>query len=242
MHFNRVAAAISISLAAMVCVSSVQAAQTHQYRLDGSLSDDFAGPALLSNGGILGASGYSFGANQGLTLGASLGSVYTIDLSFRFDTHGGWQKIIDFSNLALDSGMYTLGSNYNFYPEADMGAAPGDGVDGRLTLTRDASNTVSVYANGVFSGSFVDSSGLANFGGNNANFFIDDFATSQGEAAGGFVDYIRTWDTALNANDVAALGSPVAAPIPEPETYAMMLAGLGLLAVVARRRRQKQVA
>lgn len=30
-----------------------------------------------------------------------------------------------------------------------------------------------------------------------------------------------------------------AAPIPEPETYALMLAGLGLLGVVARRRKQK---
>jgi hypothetical protein len=226
----------------MVCVSSVQAAQTHQYRLDGSLSDDFAGPALLSNGGTLGASGYSFGANQGLTLGASLGSVYTIDLGYRFDTHSGYQKIIDFSNLVSDTGMYTIGGNYQFYPQAVMGAAPGDGVDGRLTLTRDATNTVRVYSNGVLSGSFLDSSGIANFGSNSANFFIDDTATSQGEAAGGFVDYIRTWDTALNATDVAGLGSPVAAPIPEPETYAMMLAGLGLLGVVARRRKQKQAA
>ena len=31
----------------------------------------------------------------------------------------------------------------------------------------------------------------------------------------------------------------VAAPVPEPETYAMMLAGLGLLGVMARRRKQK---
>jgi hypothetical protein len=31
----------------------------------------------------------------------------------------------------------------------------------------------------------------------------------------------------------------VAAPIPEPETYAMMLAGLGLLGVMTRRRKQK---
>ena len=30
---------------------------------------------------------------------------------------------------------------------------------------------------------------------------------------------------------------PVSTPIPEPETYALMLAGLGLLGVVARRRR-----
>ena len=33
--------------------------------------------------------------------------------------------------------------------------------------------------------------------------------------------------------------SPIAAPVPEPETYAMMLAGLGLLGVMARRRKQK---
>ena len=33
-----------------------------------------------------------------------------------------------------------------------------------------------------------------------------------------------------------------AAPIPEPETYAMILAGLGLMGFVARRRRQKEAA
>ena len=32
------------------------------------------------------------------------------------------------------------------------------------------------------------------------------------------------------------------APVPEPETYAMMLAGLGLLGVAARRRKQRQAA
>lgn len=36
--------------------------------------------------------------------------------------------------------------------------------------------------------------------------------------------------------------SAAAAPIPEPETYALMLAGLGLMGFVARRRKQKLVA
>lgn len=34
-------------------------------------------------------------------------------------------------------------------------------------------------------------------------------------------------------------GVPIAAPIPEPETYAMLLAGLGLLGVMTRRRNRK---
>jgi len=32
----------------------------------------------------------------------------------------------------------------------------------------------------------------------------------------------------------------VFAPVPEPQTYAMMLAGLGLMGFVARRRKQEQ--
>jgi hypothetical protein len=34
----------------------------------------------------------------------------------------------------------------------------------------------------------------------------------------------------------------VTSPVPEPETYAMMLAGLGLVSIVARRRKQRQAA
>jgi hypothetical protein len=41
-------------------------------------------------------------------------------------------------------------------------------------------------------------------------------------------------------SDITLNADLVAAPVPEPETYAMMLAGLGLLGVVARRRKQQQ--
>jgi hypothetical protein len=43
----------------------------------------------------------------------------------------------------------------------------------------------------------------------------------------------------LGRGYVAVDNIMVAAPVPEPETYAMMLAGLGLLGFAARRRKQK---
>ncbi len=49
------------------------------------------------------------------------------------------------------------------------------------------------------------------------------------------------WGGATLVTNNSALFSP-SAPVPEPETYAMMLAGLGLMGFVARRRKQKEIA
>ena len=45
--------------------------------------------------------------------------------------------------------------------------------------------------------------------------------------------------TFVNAGNFTGTMTPVTEAIPEPETYAMMLAGLGLLGLAARRRKQK---
>lgn len=226
------------ALLALACgVAGSAAAADHLYQLNGNLNDSLGGPALTASGGTIGASAYSFGANQGLTMGVSLGSVYTIDMSFHFDTLSGYQKIVDFANQGADAGMYTLGTAWNFFPVANYPTPPAAvGVDARLTLTRDASSLVTVYVNGAALGSFNDTNNYADFGTNNAKFFIDDTHTGGREAAAGAVDYIRTYDTALSSSQVAGLGVPTA--VPEPANIAMLLAGLGMLAYIARRQRQ----
>lgn len=50
---------------------------------------------------------------------------------------------------------------------------------------------------------------------------------------------LYTYDAEGSTGKVDQLGTMVSAPVPEPETYAMMLAGLGLMGYVARRRKQK---
>ena len=49
------------------------------------------------------------------------------------------------------------------------------------------------------------------------------------------------WQSGLAFDGITVAGVPVGV-VPEPETYAMLLAGLGLLGFAARRRKQKEAA
>ena len=51
--------------------------------------------------------------------------------------------------------------------------------------------------------------------------------------------WIRRFEGGVETGLASGNFTSVAAPVPEPETYAMMLFGLGLIAGVARRRKQK---
>jgi hypothetical protein len=239
MPANARIAAFTLLCAAALAPAAQAASPNHQYRLDGNLADDLAGPDLVSAGGALDATGYSFGANQGLTMGVDLGTTYTIDLLFHFDTvNAGWNKIVDYKSLNLDSGMYTLNGSWNYCCGNSSFGAVVAGVDARLTLTRNGAGVVAIYVNGALNASFGNDSGIGDFTGNFARFFIDDFATSQGEARAGRVDFIRTFDSMLSATEVADLGN-VPSPIPEPASVALMVLGLAGMAGVSSATRRR---
>lgn len=79
------------ALALLALAAAPTMAQTgHVYNLNGSYADANGGPSLTGDGGTLGATGYTFGPNQGLSLrNATNGSVYHIDLLFQLTDVSG---------------------------------------------------------------------------------------------------------------------------------------------------------
>ena len=202
------------------------ATMIHDYELNGSLTDTPGGAALTAHGGTLDASGYHFGFNQGLAL-QSLGPVYTIDMVYHFDALSSWRKVIDFSGLTDDAGLYVRDQSYDFFPESGGIGRLTPGQDTRLTLTRDAGALLSLYEDGKLVGSVKDTSSYANAGSKPVTFFQDDRNGS--EAGTGAVDFIRIYDTTLSAAQVYALTYPTS--VPEPASVLLVALGLGLLSV-----------
>ncbi len=221
-------------LAGFVCLAlstAAGAATIYDYELNGSYADALGGPSLTGNGGTLGATGLTFGANQGPTLSASIGAVYTIETKFSFDTTSGYRKIISFANNNVDTGFYNLNTRLNFFNVATSSSIDfANGVQAVVALSRDAASTVRGYVNGTQVFSFVDTTNIAN-PGSALFFFQDDSATGAGEASSGFVDYIRIADTA--GSSVSPIGG---ATVPEPATWALMIGGFGLVGASLRRR------
>ena len=217
------------ALAATVMIaSSANATIVRNYQLNESLADSAgSGVDAVNNGGALGGTGITFGANQGPTVtGLSL-STYTITTSFDFDTTNSWRKIIDFKDLASDNGLYNLNTelyfvNSAFGPSGTFTA----GLAATVVLTRDGgTGLVTGYVNGVQQISFTDAAGDAIISGP-LRFFQDDTFTGGREASSGFVDYI----TISNSVDAPAGG------VPEPASWALMILGFGGVGAAMRRR------
>jgi hypothetical protein len=190
-------------------VASIAVADTFTYftyGLNGSYAESNGGPSLVPNGGTLGPDGYTFGVQQGLSLsGTGIFDAYSIEIRFYFDdinaSPNGFQRILEFKNLASDTGLYERGGALVFFVRGNLTGAQSDvvlasGEPADLLLTRSAAGLLSAYVNDTPAFTFLDPTGLATFSGPNNViwFFMDDLesvATGFPEAGSGFVDRIR---------------------------------------------------
>jgi Concanavalin A-like lectin/glucanases superfamily/PEP-CTERM motif len=226
-------------LAAVTCAMPASAALVHDFRFDGDLTDQLGGPAAINNGGVLGATGITFGLNQGPTLNNILtANVYSVEFAFSLNITNGYRKILDFKGLTNDAGLYVLSDRLDFYPIT--AGIPNIGANQLVSvvLTRNAAGVVTGYVNGSQQITFTDSGNQATFSEpmQSARFFQDDNATGGNEASRGFVDYIRIYDTALSSGEVGGLVPPGVNAVPEPATWGMMIIGFGLVGGTMRRR------
>jgi hypothetical protein len=182
------------------------------YELEGSFADEEGGPDLVPLGGTLQSSGYAFGQNEGLSSsGALAANEYSIELVFRLDSVDGRRKVIDFAELASDSGLYLDNGAIVFVDAATQGTYTGSGlpaepgVNIHVIVSRDAATgTVTVSVDGEERLQFVDTQAEATFETAIANFFRDDNVTRI-DAAAGFVHFVRMHNAALSAEQVRFL-------------------------------------
>jgi len=100
---------------------------------------------------------------------------------------------------------------------------PVDGKNHSYALTL-ADSTANFYIDAVLQGTFH---GIERGLGGDDTRFGDQFSSGCcPEFFHGFIDNVQVWNNALSSEEIAA--------IPEPETYAMLLAGLGLVGFMAR--------
>lgn len=231
---------------ALICLGIVNAAQAapaapvHEYQFDNTLADTLGGPSLQSLGGTLGDGSYTFAAGQGLILDGALssGSDYSVEITAHLDQVSEYRRILDFKDGGSDAGLYSFAGRLSFPPAifgTDSVISAGNPVT--MLLTRIGStNTLTGYANGIAQFSIVDAAGNAVFSAPDARmvFFRDD-NVFPGEQTSGAVTSIRIFDRGLSPTEVVELY----APIPEPGTWALTLAGLGLLGWTSRRKRSR---
>jgi hypothetical protein len=239
MHFKGAILAV-FALAAVSPAATV----SHIYELNGSFADTLGGPAMVSAGGTLGASGYTFSYDQGPNLSNAITSDYSIELLFRLDEVGGYNRVFDFKNRTTDIGVYVQDGGLKFWPITSNGPTTIAANEiAHVVLTRNGGGTVTGYLQGIQQFSFVDSGSDAVFSGpNNIIHILRDEGTQgvPGEHSAGFLDRVRIYEGALTGVEVAALQAggppPGLSAVPEPSTWTLIAAGMSILGVYRKRR------
>jgi Ca2+-binding RTX toxin-like protein len=159
--------------------------------------------------GQTGKSVYRFQNGSGLNLNnpSVTANNYSIELVFALDYTNGFRKILDFSDLTRDEGLYSFNNSLWFYSDfiGDVGLAPSNGVletsYNHLILTRASNGQTIVYLNGNQVLFFNDTFGVADLSDQgDLTLFTDDYTAI--ESSGGAVDFIGLYDNVLTTNEV----------------------------------------
>src|SRR5262245_26078613 len=200
--------------------AKVVPAATADYLFQGSLESSLGrapdlggvggGSAVFTVDATTGTTVLRFAGGRGLRLTPTTevigSSAYTIELLFRFDFVSEYRKIIDFKGGSDDSGLYLLDGCLTFVPRG-QNAFTSIGADSyvQVVVTRDSSDRVVGYVDGVRQFAFADMRGLAEVNAKKSlRFFVDDHTTT-GEHSSGAVSQVRLFDQPLTASEVAAL-------------------------------------
>lgn len=183
------------------------------------------------------------GPGQGLQLSFNAPtsiSTYTLALSFSFSDVTAYRKIVDFSGLTAETGIYAHSDRVSFYMGGGNPAGSlQEDTYTHLLITRDDTGRVDLYLNGVraaFIGDGYYSDTAGHFIIKDVLYFgLDDNNRSEFAASGGFA-HIQLWNYVLSAEEIATAANLAA--IPEPSTTALLigLTGLGVVVVYRRRR------
>jgi hypothetical protein len=173
------------------------------------------------------------------------------DANYTVDGH--YAYITDNNSFPLNHWFQNTGTSSWLTPSADQGESYDPSSAGTYTWTMNFQIGAGYAANTAsFSGHFgADNSAIAYLNGvqiGSTNGF-DALSFSSFSAASGLFAQGNNVFTVVVTNDAYGAGNPTGlrvefdqsniTAVPEPETYAMMLAGLGLLGVAARRRKAK---
>lgn len=223
--------ALGLAMAAALLAAPVSAATlVDQFTFDSGLGADI-GTATASGAGAVTGGRYAFDPNEGLsvTLDSTL-SHWSIVLYGQISETSSWRRLLDFSGLGSDVGLYSLDGYLQYYPVA-VGAAATitSSVDFMLALTFDGTHTRG-YVNGAEQFDFQQSG--AAYPSSLTSFVA--FQDDAGEASAGSMDFLQVYDDALTGQQVAAITGPSTVPL--PAGLPLLLAGLGSIAILRRRK------
>jgi len=180
------------------------------------------------------------------TAGLLTPNSYSVALTFKFnERNGGWRRILDVSGRTSDNGFYVnTGNNLSVFPGSGSAGNLVSGAYRNVVLTVNAGQT-SAYIDG--GASFTTNSNVMHLtsGPGRMTFFADDLLSPfRNDWSSGSIAALRVYDGVLSAAEIAELNQIpfVSGAVPEPATWAMMIAGFGIVGGTIRRRRRLPVA